>query len=1026
MQKRFKRHAKKTLSLLVTLAMLVAMVPGALAAKTTGEQTESVNGLLTLTIDGVEVPLDTEIPAGAEAVLTGTNYLQSNGKTVGKLSGAANGTARPYRTALFVDGGAFVAEKSVTDAVQNNGKTAAYDGSSIENVSVSAGTTGFSGMILNDAGTYTVKDSKVVLNTGSDGTDANDFSGYGSAVAVFGDTNATIEGAEIETTGVAVSGLVVDGGADVVLKDSTITTHGGTIYSKYQQTSATDTMIAPPWDLGLTGNVRAVNVMGTEGTFTMVDSTINAANWAGVSTDGATRLRITGINSKINMADSGYGVLSIGQGTQIDLYGMDIDAETFLGVYMDTSTINISGSEAKSYPIYSLKEGGAGETHAASQDNMDDLVATIAIGEPKTSRLTSDSFGFMFNVMMGSGSKINYLNLGSNVEMETGNAAFLAKSDGANIVVDGAQITVKDGVLLQAMDNPGASIGLAGGQTLNTTYEEPEGWSSEWGEAVKHGKRLPTDLTLKNTDIAGSVYNGTGYDKDGQGGAQVNVTIGKNASLTGALASTEVMHSTDGGNTQNAKIAYLEEGEGYDHDTVKEAAHKLNYVANKPYFNGYNAVNVTVEDGGQWVVTEDSMVNDVTVDSGSAITAEKPVTITVYGTLTLGKNTYTYGEDSDNEVKVDNVTYKLVENDMTGEIEPDEGGSGGEFPGGDGFPGGGYNPPETADDMADPHYAYMTLEHVTSVKVTDTIANVNGLEVEGIDNKTPVAAAVTVRASAGDKDPDNGSTGGSSGGSATYAISLADSSNGAVKIDPSRASKGATVTLTVTPDAGYALSALTVTTADGGAVSLTKKSDTRYTFTMPASKITVKAVFQPEAGETPTAFTDVEAGSYYEEAVQWAVAQNVTAGTGALTFSPDAVCTRAQMVTFLWRAAGSPAPTSTAHPFTDVEEGGYYYQAMLWAVEQGITTGTGAAAFSPDVVCTRAQTVTFLWRASGAPAAEGASHPFTDVETGSYYEQSVIWAVEQGITAGTGAAAFSPGHDCTRAQIVTFLYRAFA
>ena len=177
--------------------------------------------------------------------------------------------------------------------------------------------------------------------------------------------------------------------------------------------------------------------------------------------------------------------------------------------------------------------------------------------------------------------------------------------------------------------------------------------------------------------------------------------------------------------------------------------------------------------------------------------------------------------------------------------------------------------------------------------------------------------------------------------------------------------------------------------------------------------------------DTSTAFSDVVEDAYYYDAVLWAAEQGITGGTGGGKFSPDATCTRAQMVTFLWRAAGSPEPTTTICPFTDVDVGSYCGKAVLWAMENGITGGTSATTFSPDMTCTRAQMATFLCRmADGKPAS--SSSIFTDVESDSYYAESVQWAVENGITNGTGDSKFSPDAICTRAQIVTFLYRYFA
>lgn len=275
-------------------------------------------------------------------------------------------------------------------------------------------------------------------------------------------------------------------------------------------------------------------------------------------------------------------------------------------------------------------------------------------------------------------------------------------------------------------------------------------------------------------------------------------------------------------------------------------------------------------------------------------------------------------------------------------------------------------------------------------------------------------------------DPDDNETldSSSSGSSASNptSIMIENVENGQVTVSPKNASKGDTVTVTVRPDTGYQLDTITVTDQTGKEITLTDNGDGTFSFTMPASGVTVKAAFQPIAFPV---FTDVPGGSYYEEAVRWAAENGVTAGTDSAHFSPDGIYTRAQAVTFLWRAAGSPAPKSATMPFTDVPAGSYYYDAVLWAVENGITKGTSDAAFSPDKTCTRAQIVTFLWRSQNAPAT-GSSNPFADIAASDYYAGAVLWAVKNDITKGTGATTFSPDADCTRAQIVTFLWRTLA
>ena len=268
-----------------------------------------------------------------------------------------------------------------------------------------------------------------------------------------------------------------------------------------------------------------------------------------------------------------------------------------------------------------------------------------------------------------------------------------------------------------------------------------------------------------------------------------------------------------------------------------------------------------------------------------------------------------------------------------------------------------------------------------------------------------------------------GSTGGGGGGGVTtYPITVKSAKNGDVTASHKTASKGTAVTLTVAPDKGYVLDTLTVLDGKDKEIKLTEKNG-KFTFTMPASKVTVEAMFKASAPTGKNPFIDVPAGSYYEDAVIWAVDKGITTGTSATTFNPNGICTRAQAVTFLWRAAGSPAPKTKVMPFADVKAGSYYYDAVLWAVEQGITKGTSDTMFSPDATCTRAQIVTFLWRANGSPAVSGNS-AFTDVASDAYYAAAVTWAEKNGITGGIGGGLFGSNNNCTRAQIVTFIYRS--
>lgn len=265
------------------------------------------------------------------------------------------------------------------------------------------------------------------------------------------------------------------------------------------------------------------------------------------------------------------------------------------------------------------------------------------------------------------------------------------------------------------------------------------------------------------------------------------------------------------------------------------------------------------------------------------------------------------------------------------------------------------------------------------------------------------------------------SSGGSSSSDRSYAVSAPSAKNGDVTVSPKNASKGDRVTITVTPDKGYELDKLTVKDASGNKLKLTDKGNGKYTFTMPGSKVTVSAEFVEE--QAASIFADVPADAYYAKAVEWAVKKGITNGKANGLFGSNDPCTRGQIVTFLWRAAGSPAPKGTAKVPADVLPGSYCYDAVAWALENGITNGLADGTFGVNNTCTRGQSVTFLYRAMGT--APTTVNGFTDVESNAFCAEAVAWAVENGVTNGTSATTFSPSNGCTRAQIVTFLFRTY-
>ena len=290
------------------------------------------------------------------------------------------------------------------------------------------------------------------------------------------------------------------------------------------------------------------------------------------------------------------------------------------------------------------------------------------------------------------------------------------------------------------------------------------------------------------------------------------------------------------------------------------------------------------------------------------------------------------------------------------------------------------------------------------------------------DTAVKVTANYTKNADPVVPDDNSGSSsgGGSGSSSRSHSVSIASTENGTVTANIKNAAPGTTVVLTPTPADGHRLVSLAVFDKNGKQIALTLK-DGKYTFIMPASSVEIKAEFTVKQDML---FADVKQGDYFYDAVQWAVENGITNGVSDTLFNSDADCTRAQAVTFLWRAAGAPEPENV-ESFTDVPKDSYYAKAAAWAVENGIASGVSATEFAPDAICTRAQIVTFLWRAEKALAVDAES-AFTDVESDAYYADAVQWALKNGVTKGTSASAFNPDASCTRAQIVTFLWRTLA
>ena len=450
-------------------------------------------------------------------------------------------------------------------------------------------------------------------------------------------------------------------------------------------------------------------------------------------------------------------------------------------------------------------------------------------------------------------------------------------------------------------------------------------------------------------------------------------------------------------NTASTRVAL--DGKTYQNYTIYlqstvyevEAGHTLALViyAHEPGMTNYYTYQRN--DAGQWIMVANPNFQDyqITIKNAS-VKAEIPVNEETTADITASKaDEATYS-----------VTYTAENGTVTGSIE-----SGASVTAGTQL---------TLTATADSGYSF---DHWT---VNGADAGKDAQLTVTITDDTQIVAVFTKNSSSG------GSSSGSSS-SRTYSVTVEDSQNGTVTASPKRAEKGDTVSVTASANSGYAVSGVTVKTAGGDTVKVTDNGNGKYTFTMPAANVTVTAAFSKT--QTTVSFADVASDSYCADAVKWAVENGVTNGTTAATFSPNAACTRGQIVTFLWRAAGSPAPKTTVNPFTDVAADAYYAKAVLWAVENGITNGTTAATFSPDAPCTRAQAVTFLFRGAIANGLEAVTlqeliSGFSDAASLPGYAVSAMnWALANGIVQGNGGALM-PNNTCTRGQIVTFLYRA--
>ncbi len=581
---------------------------------------------LTMFADGVETPFEPGVYKNVRLVVTkDTQFMGSypwHGSTV----------TPPFRTGLFIDSDGINAEKSAYGKFSEG----EADSKGADSITIKGFSGDFSAVIDNNS-SYTLNNTTIDLDgKNADGANTNDFSGLGAAVIVSGNNGVMeINNSSISTEGVGKLALFADDGGSLIVKNSRISSAGGKIYDGYISNADQDIMVSPPWVLGLNGavaNARTTNLMGNYSTATYIDSTINADGWAALSTDsrvgGAPQgwMHLTVVNSDINVENSGYGAYDIVD-CQQDYYGVRMKVPA-IGIILCGGLVNLQSYAAgASIPVYKLNKTDISTRNTADRQGAFGLpgdFVTTAVSSTAAGTIPSviESGNFGFELHSNSNDDWNVVNVKDGTTIKTGNAVFLIKKVNSEINIDNADITSGSNVLVQLMDNDDDYIGLDTKTvwgpdepyyghyhknhmlTFNTEFHEGAGYSSSF--AVKEAafnSGWVCNTTFTNGNYTGDMWNSTGFV--GRNGATtMNVTIGKNASLTGLISAGEFSHTVKDFSVGNGDWS---------------AADNLGHVTDKIFWNGFNTVNITIEDGGKWIVTKPCIVSSLTLKKGSKL-----------------------------------------------------------------------------------------------------------------------------------------------------------------------------------------------------------------------------------------------------------------------------------------------------------------------------------------------------------------------------------------------------------------------
>ena len=659
---------RKLLSMLLSAAMVVSLSTTALAAPPPdGMPPGGGPGAATWTLeenqlsvwlkDGVVV--DPEMKGATEYKVDRiVTAAENNISSFSQGGTTAEDDDYAFTTALYIKDGQVMANQSATEAIS----AGTYDGKSATGVVITSEYEGFNPIIVVDS-EYTISGAKLVINSDGDGTRTCDFSGLGAAIAAYGsETLLVIENSDVQVSGVANLTLFADDGSDVIIRGSKLHSDGGTLHAGYLNSPNQATMVAPPWILGIMGSSRTTNLEGENSSTTVIDSDVSAAQWAVLSTDAGSNMKLNVVNTAMLLtgADyvmqndgtygnkpakdsnpytnrSGYGTYVIGNADEW-FYGVDMEVGTYASIFTGGFGSYTALKSGETITLY---------------DAMGKVLTTYTPSEDKVTTITSDTFGFMIH------QGTNEITIEKGTVVDSGYTTFLLKT-GCSVVADvtsGSALNPGNGILVQAMDNDDATTGLDM-ETFSfyNEHKENAGWPTK-----SNGAGSNTGVfNFEDVTLIGDIYNATGYEANDVGAQQataVSVNLSGSTTLKGAISATSAIHvSKEGADAVAAAPAGAKASEKWlDYQLTSFSIgeyYNIGQVANKVFYNGYNDIDVTITDHAAWNVTADGIVKNLTASS-NAVTADRAVTITVMGMLKLD------GKVIASDTTVGNVTYEI-------------------------------------------------------------------------------------------------------------------------------------------------------------------------------------------------------------------------------------------------------------------------------------------------------------------------------------------------------------------------------